>query len=150
MLLLMWRCQLRSIHHGSINITTSILGGRRWSGIWQISWIPTRYWRGLKLWSCVMWRSGWLLTQRRQLMYINDWIIQCRSHRYHRWWQLIAIWVTVLEMKAPVITRSVMWRAGWLLTNQGLLRRINDWIIQWRRYRYHWWWKLISLWVTVL
>ena len=25
---------------------------------------------------------------------------------YHRWWQIIAIWVNVLAIKAPVITRS--------------------------------------------
>ena len=27
---------------------------------------------------------------------------------------------------------------------------INDWIIQWRRHRYHQWWQLISIWVTFL
>ena len=58
--------------------------------------------------------------------------------------------MTVLEMKSPVITRSVVWRAGWMLTNWGQLRWIIDRIFQWRRHRYHRWWQLISLWVTVL
>ena len=70
--------------------------------------------------------------------------------RYHRWWQLNALWVTVLDIKASVITRSVLWRSGWLLTNRGQLRWIDDWIIQWRRHSYHQWWQLIDIWVTVL
>ena len=36
------------------------------------------------------------------------------------------------------------------MTNWGQLRWIDDWIIQWRRNRYHWWWQLIAIWVTVL
>ena len=98
----------------------------------------------------VMWRAALLLTNWGQLRWINDWIIQCRSHSYHVWWKLIVLWTTVLAIKAPVITRSVMWRAGWLMTNQGQLRWINDWIIQCRSHRYHRWWQIISLWVTGL
>ena len=150
MLLLLWQCQLRHINHAFINIATSILGGRGWHGIWRIRWSPTRYWRSLQVWSCVLWRSGWLLTHRGHLMWVNDLIIQWRRHRYHRWWQLIALWVNVLDIKAPVITRSVLWRAGWLFTNLVQLRWIDEWIIQWRRHRYHQWWQLVALWVTVL
>ena len=91
-----------------------------------------------------------MLTNRGQLRWINDWIVQWRMHRYHQWWQLIAIWVTFLAIKELVITRSVLWRTGWLLTKRGQLRWIDDLIIQWRRQRYHPWWKLIALWVTVL
>ena len=71
-------------------------------------------------------------------------------HRYHRKWQLISIWVTVLTIKASVITRSVIWRSGWLLTNRGQLMWIDDWIIQWRSNIYHRWWQLVDLWVTIL
>ena len=67
---------------------------------------------------------------------------------YHRWLQIIALRVTVLAIKSPVITMSVLWRAGRLLTNQGQLRWIYNWIIQCRRHRYHRWWKLIDIWVT--
>ena len=133
MLLLLCWCQLRHINHASINILTSIIGGRRWRGIWLIRWSPTGYWRSLQLMCCVMWRSGWLLTNRGQLVWINEWIIQWRRHIYNRWWKLIALWVTVLVIRAPVIMRSVLWRAGWLLKNQGQLRWIDDWIIQWGR-----------------
>ena len=107
MLLSLCRCQLRHIHHESINITTSILGGRRWYGIWWIIWSHTRYWISLQVWSCVMWRSVWLLTNRGQLRRINNRIIKCRRHRYYRWWQLIALWVNAIEIKAPVIMVSV-------------------------------------------
>ena len=69
---------------------------------------------------------------------------------YHRWWQLIAIWVNVLAIKALVIMRSVMWRAGWLLTKLGQMRWIDGWIIQFRMHRYHQWWKIVALWVTSL
>ena len=64
--------------------------------------------------------------------------------------KIIALWVTVLAIKAPVITRSVLWRSGWILTNGGQMRWIDDWIIQWRRHRYHQWWRLVSILVTVL
>ena len=137
MLLLSCRFQLIHINHASINIATSIIGGRHWHSIWWIRWSLTGYWRSLQLMRCVMWRVWLILTNRGQLSSINDWIIQRRRHRYHRWWQLIAIWVTVLAIKAPVITRSFLWRAGWLLTNRGQLLWIDDWIIQWRRNRYH-------------
>ena len=53
-----------------------------------------------------MWRSGWLLTKQGQMIWIDDWISQWRRHRYHRGLQLVALWVTVLAIKAPVITRS--------------------------------------------
>ena len=127
------RCRLLHINHASINIATSILGGRWWHGIWRIRWSPTGYWRSLKLMRCAMWRAGWMLTNRGQLSWINDWIIQWRRHRYHWWWKIIALWFTVLAIKSLVITRSVVWRSGWLLTNWGQLRWIDDWIIQWRR-----------------
>ena len=97
------RCQLRHIHNAYKNIETSILDGRRWHGIWWISWSPTMYWISLQLWRCVMWRAVWLLTYWGQLRLINDWIIQLRMHRYHWWWKLIALLVTVLSIKAPVI-----------------------------------------------
>ena len=106
MLLSLCLYQLRYIHHASINIATSILGGRRWHGIWRISWSPTRYWRSLQLMRFVLWRTGWLLKKRGQLRWINDWIFQWRGHRYHRWWQLIILLVTVLAIKAPVIMNS--------------------------------------------
>ena len=150
MLLSLCRCQLRNIHHAFINIATSIIVGRRWHGIWRIRWILTMYWRNLWLWRCVMWRSGWLLTNRVNMRWINDLIFQWRRHRYHRWWQLIALWVNFLAIKEPVIMRSVMWRAGWLLTNRGQLMWIDDWIIQWRRHRYNQWYQIIAIWVTTL
>ena len=110
-MLSLFRCQLRHINHASINILTSILGGRRWHVIWLIRWSPTSYWRNLQLMRCVMWRYGWLLTNRGQLRCINDWIIQWRSHRYHRLCQIISLWVTGLAIKVSVITRSVLWIA---------------------------------------
>ena len=146
MLLSLFHFQLRHINHASINIATSNICGRRWHGIWRIRWSPTGYWRSLQLMRCVMWRAGWLLKNQGQLSWINDWIIPWRKHRYHRWWQLISLLVTVLAIKAPFTTRS----AGGLLTNQGQLMWINDWIIQWMRHRYHRQWQLVSLWVTVL
>ena len=149
-LLSLCRCQLRHINHVSINIATSIIGGRRWHGIWQIRWISTGYWRSLQLMCCVMWISGWLLTNRVHLSCINDLIIQCRRHKYHWLWQIISIWVTVIYIKAPVITGSVMWISGWLLTNRGQLRWIDDWIIRYRRNRYHCLWQLVALWVTAV
>ena len=131
------RCQIRHINHVSINIATSIIGGRRWHGIWRIRRSPTGYWRSMQLMRCVRWRSGRLLTNRGQLRWINEWIIQWGSHRYYRWWQFIALWLTVLAIKETVIMKSEMWRDGWLLTNQGHLRWIDDWTIQWKRNRYH-------------
>ena len=149
MLSLCW-CQLRHINHASINITTSILGGQRWHGIWRTRWSPTRYWKILRLCRCVIWRYGCLLRNIGQLRWINDLIIQWRRHIYHQWWQLIDIWVSVLATKAPVITRGVLWISGWLLMNRGKLRWINHWIFQRKRHIYHRWRQLISLWVTVL
>ena len=143
-------CQLRHINHASMNIVNSIIGGQWWHSIWQIRWSPTRYWRSLKLMCCVMWRSVWLLANQGKLSWINDWIIQWKRHSYQRWWKIIDLWVTVLAIKAPVITSSVIWISGWLMTNRGQLRWIDDWIIKWRRNRYHRWWKLVSLWVTIV
>ena len=145
LLLLLCRCQLRHIHHESIIIATYIIGGRWWHGIWHIRWIPTRYWRSLRLMRCVLWRDGWVLTNRGQLRWINYWIVQCRRHRYHQWWQLIALWVTILANKSPVITRIFLWKSVWMLMKRGKLSLINEWIIQWRRHRYHRWWKLIDI-----
>ena len=85
---LCWR-QLIHINHASINITTSILGGRRWCGIWRIRWSPNGYWRSLQLMCCVLWRARWMLMNWGHLSWINDWIIKWRRHRYNRWWQLI-------------------------------------------------------------
>ena len=149
MIFLLWRCQLRHINHASINIATSIIGGWRWHGIWRVRWIPTWYWRSFQLVCFVMWRAGWLLTNRGDLRWINYLIYPCRSHRYHQLWQLIYIWVTFLAVKVLVISRSALWRAGLLLTNPWHMRWIDDWIIKWRRNRYHWWWQLFALWVTV-
>ena len=150
MLFLLFRYQPRHINHTSIHISTSILGGQWWHGIWRIRWSPTRYWRSLRLWHCIMLRFRWLLTNWGEIRWITDWVIAWRMHMYHRWWQLIAILVTVLAIKAPVITRSFMWRDGWILTNWGQLRCIDDWIIQWRRHMYHRRWQIISIWVTFL
>ena len=147
-MLSLFLCQLRHMNHASINISTSILGGRRWHGIWRIMWIPTRHWRSLRLVSFVLWRSGWLLANRGYMRWINDWIIQWRRHKYHWWWKIIALWVTDLAIKSPVITRSVLWRAGWLLTNLGQMSWIDDWIIKWRMQIYDRWWQLVALWVT--
>ena len=99
------RCQIIHINHASINIVTSILGGQQWHGTWGIKVIPTRYWRILQLMCCVMWKSGWLLTNRGHLMWINEWIIQLRRHMHHRWWQLISLWVNVYAIKGLVIKR---------------------------------------------
>ena len=150
MMLLLCRYKLRHINHASINFATSILGGRRWHDIWRIRWSTTRYWRNLRLYCCVLWRDGWILTNWGQLEWTNDWIIKLRRHKYHRWWKIVSLWVTVLSIKALVITRSVLWRYGWILTNRGKLRCIDDWIVQRRRHRYHQWWKLVALWLTVL
>ena len=83
-------------------------------------------------------------------MWINDWIIQWIRIMHHLWWQLISLLVTVLAIKAPVIMRSVLWRSWWMLTNGGQLRWIDNLIIQWRRNRYHQWWQLVAIWVTVI
>ena len=104
MLLSLLRCQFRHIHHASINIVTSIIGGRQWHDIWQISWNPTMHRIILWLWRCVLWRDGWLLTNRGQLRMINEWIIQRRRHRYHQCWILTALWGDFLAIKALVIT----------------------------------------------
>ena len=69
---------------------------------------------------------------------------------YQQWWKIISIWLTVLEIKSPVITRSVLWRYGWLLTNRGQLRWIDERNMKWRRHRFHWWWKLIAIGVIAL
>ena len=79
--------------------------GRWWHDIWRVRWSLTRYWRSLRLWRCVLWISGWLWTNREQIRWIDDWIIQWRRHSYHWWWQFISLWVTVLVIKASVITR---------------------------------------------
>ena len=81
---------------------------------------------------------------------IDDWIIHWRRHMYHQLWQLIDLWVSVNAIKARVITMSVLWRAVWLLMNQGQLRRIDDWNIQWRRHMYHRWWQFVDIWVKVV
>ena len=99
MLLSLCQCQLRHINHSTINIATYIISGRRWHDIWRIRWSPTGYWISLQLMGCVMWISGWLLTNRGQLSWINDWIISRSKHRYNRWWQLIPLWVTVIANK---------------------------------------------------
>ena len=150
MLLSLFRCQLRHINRVSINIATSILGGRQWHGIWRIWWIPTRYRRILQLWCCFLWRYGWLLTNWGHLRWINYWIIQCTRHRYQRWWQIISLLLTVFDIKPPVITSSVLWRAVWLMTNRRQLRWIDEWIIQWRRHMYQRWWQLVDILVNFL
>ena len=150
MLLSLFLCQLRHINHASINIETSILSEQQWHGIWRIRWSTTGYWISLQLMYCVMWRSGWMLTNRGQMSCIKYLIIQWRRHKYHRWWKIIALWVTGLAIKALVITGSVLWRAGLLLTNRRQLRWIDDWIIQCIRNRYHRWWQLVAIWVTIL
>ena len=60
--------------------------------------------RSLWLWRCVIWRAGWMLTNRGQLRWINYLIIQWRRHMYHQWWKLISIWVTFLAIKSAVVT----------------------------------------------
>ena len=146
----MLRYQVRHINHTYINIVTPILGGQLWHGIWRIRWSMNRYWRSLLLWFCIICRYGWLLTNWRQLRWINYWIIQWRRHNYYRWWQLIDHLFTVLDIKSPVITRSFLWRSGRLLTNWGHLMWIDDWIFQWRTQIYQRWWQLIALWVSFL
>ena len=64
-------------------------------------------------------------------------VTQRATSCHYRWWQLIALWATVIDIKALVITRRVMWRPGWMLKNRGQLRWIDDLIIQWKRNRYH-------------
>ena len=56
----------------------------------------------------VLWKSGWLMTNWGNLRWIYDWIIKWRMQRYHQWWQHVALWVTILAIKAPVITRSCL------------------------------------------
>ena len=70
----------------------------------SLSYCPCYYSTGYQ--EEFLWRYGWLLTKRVHLRWIDDWIIQLRRHRYHRWWQIIAIWVTLLPIKSPVIARS--------------------------------------------
>ena len=70
--------------------------------------------------------------------------------RYHRWRQLMSLLVNVIAIKTFVIRSTVKWRPGWLLTNRGQLRWIDDRIIQWKRNRYHRQWHIDSLWVTVV
>ena len=98
MLLSLCWCQPRHIHHLLINIPTSVLGGRRWHGIWRISWITTRYWRSLWFWRFVLRIYGWLLTNRGQLRWINNWIIKWRRHKYQPWWQIKALVITSVEI----------------------------------------------------
>ena len=89
-MLLSWcQCLIRHINHALLNTSTSILSGRRWHGIWRIRWSPTGYWRSLQLMHFIIWRSGWMLMNWGQLIWINDLIIQWRRYRYHRWWKLI-------------------------------------------------------------
>ena len=113
MLLSLCRCQLKHIHHASINIETSILGVRRWHYIWRIRWSPTMYWIRLWLWCCVLWRYERLLKNQGQVRCINGWIIIWRRHRYHPWWKLITLLVPVLAIKAPVTTSVVTTNALW-------------------------------------
>ena len=150
MLLLLCWFQLRHINHTSIIIATSILGGRQWHDILRIRWSLNSYLRSMLLWRCALWRAGWILTKLVHLRWVNDWIVQWRRHRYHRWWKLIAILVTFLDNKSPIIKSSVLWRAGWLLMNWVQLRWIDGWIIQWIRHRYYWWWQLIAIWLNFL
>ena len=84
------------------------------------------------------------------MRWINEWIIQWSSHSYNRLWQLIALWLNFLAIKASDITGIVLWRSGWMLKNRGQMRWIHDWIIQWKSHRYHRWLQLVALWVTVL
>ena len=51
--------------------------------------------------------------------------------------QLISLWFNVIDIKSFVIIITAMWRPGWLMTNRGQLRWIDDRIIQWNRNRYH-------------
>ena len=114
---------------------TSIIGGRQWHGIWWIRWSPTVYWRSLQLMRCVMWRAGWMLKERGHLCWINDWIIQWRRYRYHRWWKLITMVITLLNFSVsfpllqyarsyvlislPFVT-SPFYHQGLLLDNIGI------------------------------
>ena len=118
MMLSLCHCQLRHIHYALLNISTSVLGGWGCHGIWRISWILTRYWRSLWFWRSFLWIAGWLLTNRGQLRWINKWIIKWRRHRYHQWWQLIDLWVTVLAIKAPVITSVATTNTLWTWHNE--------------------------------
>ena len=43
----------------------SIIGRRRWHGIWRIKRSPTGFWRSLQLMRCVRWRTGWLFDEPR-------------------------------------------------------------------------------------
>ena len=94
-----------------------------------------------------MWRAGWLLTNLGHLELLNHSMEEAQvspvrtNHFYLS---------NVLAIKAPVITRSFLWRSGWLLTNQGQLSWIDDLIVQWKRHNYHHWWQRVALWVTVL
>ena len=129
MLLSLCRFQLRHINHASINIATSIISGRRWHCIWQIRRSPAGYWRSLQLMRCVRWGFGWLLTNWGHLRWIIEWIIPWGKHRYHWWRQSISLWVNVIAIKSFVITRTVMWRHGWLLKNRGqLFTKHNAWV----------------------
>ena len=60
-----------------------------------------------------LWRAAWVLTNGGQLMWINYWIIQCRRRRYHHWCKIISIWVTVLSIKAQVITNVATTNTLW-------------------------------------
>ena len=129
MLFSLCRCQLRHIHHASINILISIIGWWWWHGIWRIRRIQTGYWISLQIMCGVRLRSGWLLTNRGQLSWFKEWIIPWGKLRYHWWRKLIALGV---------------------LTNRRHLRWIDDWIIQWKINRYRCLWRLDALWVTVV
>ena len=141
MLLSLFQCQIRHINRASINISTSMLGGRRWHVIWRIRWSPARYWRSLWLWCCVLWRYGWLLTNRGHLRWINDWIIQWKRHRYHQWWKLIDIWVTALAIKAPVITSVATTNTLWTwrdLITRNVTQRAMSCRHRWYLCLLHW------------
>ena len=86
-----------SFHGGSRGIT-----GDGNAFLFEFLWLLLRYWFSRR---SVMWRPGWLLTNRGQLRWIDDWIILWKRNRYHRLWQLVALWVTVVAIKAPIITR---------------------------------------------
>ena len=113
MLLQLYCCQLQHIHHAYINIAIYVIGGQRWFDILRITWSMTRYQITLRLWHCVLWRAGWLLTNQGQLRWIIDWIIQWRRHKNHQWCQLIDLWVTFLANEAPVITSVATTNTLW-------------------------------------
>ena len=98
-----------SARHVVVNVTSRLTRPRGETrvdkglrGLWR-NRSSTGYWRSLQLMRWVMWRAGWMLTNRGQLRWINDWIIQWRSHRYHQWWQLI------VPCSTYMVTTSTLW-----------------------------------------